>query len=72
MAQVSGRAGRKKKRGKVIIQTYNPNHSIIKDVIMNNFTSMYTNELLDRKNFHYPPFYRLIQITLKLTSQLVH
>ncbi len=65
MAQVSGRAGRKNKRGKVIIQTYNPNHSIIKDVIMNNFTSMYTNELLDRKNFHYPPFYRLIEIALK-------
>jgi primosomal protein N' (replication factor Y) len=65
MAQVSGRAGRKNKRGKVIIQTYNPNHSIIKDVIMNNFVSMYTNELLDRRNFHYPPFYRLIEITLK-------
>ncbi|MDP1746285.1 MAG: primosomal protein N' [Bacteroidota bacterium] len=64
MAQVSGRAGRKNKRGKVIIQTQNPDHSIIQDVIHTNFLSMYTNQLLDRKNFNYPPFYRLIEITL--------
>jgi primosomal protein N' (replication factor Y) len=64
MAQVSGRAGRKSKRGKVIIQTYNPDHSIIQDVWNNNYLSMYTNQLLDRRNFHYPPFYRLIEITV--------
>jgi len=64
MAQVSGRAGRKNKRGKVIIQTQNPDHSIIQDVIHTNFLSMYTNQLLDRKNFNYPPFFRLIEITL--------
>ncbi|MES2140296.1 MAG: primosomal protein N' [Bacteroidota bacterium] len=64
MAQVSGRAGRKNKRGKVIIQTQNPDHSIIQDVISTNFLSMYTNQLLDRKNFNYPPFFRLIEITL--------
>ena len=64
MAQVSGRAGRKNKRGKVIIQTQNPDHSIIQDVVHTNFLSMYTNQLLDRKNFNYPPFYRLIEITL--------
>ena len=64
MAQVSGRAGRKNKRGKVIIQTQNPDHSIIQDVVATNFLSMYTNQLLDRKNFNYPPFYRLIEITL--------
>lgn len=64
MAQVSGRAGRKSKRGKVIIQTYNPDHSIIRNVVQNDYLSMYTNELLDRKNFNYPPFFRLIEITV--------
>jgi primosomal protein N' (replication factor Y) len=64
MAQVSGRAGRKNKRGKVIIQSQNPEHSIIQEVIANDYLSMYTNQLLDRKNFNYPPYYRLIEITL--------
>jgi primosomal protein N' (replication factor Y) len=62
MAQVSGRAGRKNKRGKVIIQTQNPEHSIIEDVVNNNYLSMYFNQLLDRKNFNYPPYYRLIEM----------
>lgn len=65
MAQVSGRAGRKHKRGKVIIQTWNPNHWIIRKVIENDYHGMYNQELLERRNFHYPPFYRLIQITVK-------
>ncbi|OFY84954.1 MAG: primosomal protein N' [Bacteroidetes bacterium RIFCSPLOWO2_12_FULL_35_15] len=64
MAQVSGRAGRKNKRGTVIIQTQNPEHSIIQEVIANDYLSMYTNQLLDRKNFNYPPFFRLIEITV--------
>jgi len=64
MAQVSGRAGRKNKRGKVIIQTQNPDHSIIQEVVHNNFLAMYTEQLLDRKNFNYPPFFRLIEITI--------
>ncbi len=64
MLQVSGRAGRKNKRGKVIIQTQNPDHSIIQEVIHADFLSMYTNQLLDRKTFNYPPFFRLIEITL--------
>ncbi|MBT5402569.1 MAG: primosomal protein N' [Crocinitomicaceae bacterium] len=65
MAQVSGRAGRKRKRGKVIIQTRNPNHWIIQKVIANDYEAMYHQELLERKNFNYPPFYRLIQLTVK-------
>ena len=64
MAQVSGRAGRKNKRGKVIIQSQNPDHSIIQEVIANDYLSMYTNQLMDRKNFNYPPYYRLIEITV--------
>lgn len=64
MAQVSGRAGRSSKRGKVIIQTQNPDHQIIQDVVENNYLSMYTAQLLDRKNFNYPPFFRLINLTI--------
>jgi len=65
MTQVSGRAGRKNKRGKVIIQTSNPDNSIIRDVIANNFLHMYNSQVSERKKFHYPPLYRLIQITIK-------
>ncbi|MBN2173786.1 MAG: primosomal protein N' [Bacteroidales bacterium] len=65
MAQVSGRAGRKKKRGKVIIQTYNPHHSVIQDVINNDYKAMYQHQILERRNFKYPPFYRLVSVSLK-------
>lgn len=65
MAQVSGRAGRKKKRGKVIIQTYNPYHTVIKQVIDNNYSDMFNTQLYERKQFKYPPYYRMIQLTLK-------
>jgi primosomal protein N' (replication factor Y) (superfamily II helicase) len=64
MAQVSGRAGRKQKRGKVIIQTHNPSHFIIQCVLQNDYDTMYNTELADRKEFQYPPFYRLIEITV--------
>lgn len=65
MAQVSGRAGRKNKRGRVIIQSWNPYHSVIRDVIDHNYQSMYSSQILERRNFKYPPFYRLISIHLK-------
>lgn len=65
MAQVAGRAGRKKKRGKVVIQAFDPEHRIIRDVIANDFISMYETEMKERKQFHYPPFHRLIKLTLK-------
>ncbi len=65
MAQVSGRAGRKDKRGKVIIQSYNPAHHIITDVINHDYISMYNSEINERAKYHYPPFYRLISIRLK-------
>lgn len=65
MAQVSGRAGRKNKRGKVIIQSWNPYHSVIRDVIDHDYQSMYNSQILERRNFKYPPFYRLISIHLK-------
>lgn len=65
MTQVSGRAGRKKKRGKVIVQTGRPDHWIIQKVIEHNYLEFYDNEILERKNFFYPPFYKIIQFTLK-------
>ncbi len=65
MTQVSGRAGRSEKQGKVIIQTYNPNHPIIQKVIKNDYVSMYKQELTERQTFEYPPYFRLIKLTLK-------
>jgi primosomal protein N' (replication factor Y) len=65
MVQVSGRAGRKNKTGKVIIQTFSPYHSVIRYVIDNNYSEMYNSQILERRNFHYPPFYRLIKFSLK-------
>ncbi len=65
MAQVSGRAGRKKKQGKVIIQTSDKKHPIIKNVIENDFISMYNSQLALRKQYKYPPYYRLIQLNIK-------
>jgi primosomal protein N' (replication factor Y) len=69
MSQVAGRAGRKEKRGKVIIQTGQPDHWIIKKVIDHDYIKFYETEIVERKNFHYPPFYKLIQITLKHKDQ---
>ncbi len=68
MAQVAGRAGRKNKRGKVIIQTYSPGHPVIKQVIENDYSAFYQKEISERKFFNYPPFCRLIEITLKHVS----
>ncbi|HTX88101.1 MAG TPA: primosomal protein N' [Bacteroidales bacterium] len=65
MAQVSGRSGRKKKRGRVIIQTYNPRHPVLADVVNHDYVSMYRQQLADRLRFRYPPFFRLIRIELK-------
>ncbi|CAL2108232.1 Primosomal protein N' [Tenacibaculum sp. 190524A02b] len=65
MVQVSGRAGRSKKQGHVAIQTYNPYHQILQQVSTNSYGDMYKEQLQDRWQFHYPPYYRLIKITLK-------
>ncbi|MBN8566625.1 MAG: primosomal protein N' [Flavobacteriales bacterium] len=65
MAQVSGRAGRSDKKGKVVIQTYNPNHNTIQQVTHNNYVGMYKEQVYERQIFNYPPYYRLIKITLK-------
>ncbi|WP_066217690.1 replication restart helicase PriA [Formosa haliotis] len=65
LSQVSGRAGRTEKQGKVLIQTYNPYHNILQQVSTNNYEAMYKEQMDERYNFKYPPVYRLIRVTLK-------
>ncbi len=65
MAQVSGRAGRKAKRGKVIIQTYNPYHAVIRYVIDNNYQDMFRSQVQERRQFRYPPYFRMIELQLQ-------
>jgi primosomal protein N' (replication factor Y) len=64
MSQVAGRAGRKNKQGKVIIQTYRPEHEVISDVVENDYKRLYERIMQDRSTFLYPPYYRLIQVRL--------
>ncbi|HBY68679.1 MAG TPA: primosomal protein N', partial [Flavobacteriaceae bacterium] len=65
LQQVSGRAGRTSKRGKVLIQSYNPYHQILQQVSTNDYKSMYEQQLEDRYQYKYPPYYRTIKITCK-------
>lgn len=65
LSQVSGRAGRRAKQGKVIIQAYDISHRVISQVIRNDYEEMFNTEILERRNFHYPPLYRLIKLDVK-------
>lgn len=65
MTQVAGRAGRSEKKGKVIIQTYNVNHNTIQQVTNNDYAGMYKEQLYDRQIYKYPPYFRIIKVTLK-------
>ncbi len=65
MTQVAGRAGRTEKQGKVVIQTYNPNHNTIQQVTTHNYIGMYKEQLYDRQIYKYPPYFRIIKLTLK-------
>lgn len=65
LTQVAGRAGRTDKRGKVIIQTYNPYHQILKQVSTGDYSGMFEEQLYERQQYKYPPATRLIRITLK-------
>lgn len=65
MAQVSGRAGRKEIPGTVIIQTYNPQHSVFNLVFNNNFSGMYETQIAEREQFSYPPMVRMLKISIK-------
>ena len=63
--QVAGRAGRSTQRGKVIIQTFNPKHKILQNIINDDYISMFNQEMKERVKYNYPPNCRLIKITLK-------
>ncbi|MGN7811556.1 replication restart helicase PriA [Flavobacterium sp. 22076] len=65
MTQVAGRAGRSEKQGKVVIQTYNPNHNTIQQVTNHNYNGMYKEQLYDRQIYKYPPYFRIIKLTIK-------
>ena len=65
MAQVGGRAGRKNKRGTVVVQTYKPDHHVVQNVLKTDFIKQFEQELEHRKQFNYPPFTKLISIVMK-------
>ena len=65
MTQVAGRAGRAAKQGKVVIQTYNPAHNTIQQVTNTDYVGMYKEQLYDRQIYKYPPYFRIIKLTLK-------
>lgn len=65
MAQVAGRAGRKNKRGRVVLQTKSIDHPIIPQVMYNDFEGMVAGQLVERQLFRYPPYYRLVYVYLK-------
>lgn len=65
MAQVAGRAGRKNKRGRVVLQTKSIDHPIIPQVMHNDFEGMVAGQLAERQLFRYPPYYRLVYVYLK-------
>ncbi len=65
LAQVAGRAGRREKTGKVIIQAHDVGHRVLQQVVENDYAGMFTTEIAERKAFAYPPFFRLIRIDVK-------
>ena len=65
LTQVSGRAGRKGTQGKVLLQTFQPNHPIIQYVINNDYNGMFKSQLTERNEYKYPPHVRLIKLTIK-------
>ncbi len=65
ITQVAGRAGRRDKRGKVLIQTGDPDHWVIQKIINHDYVGFYESEIIERKNYFYPPYFKIIEITLK-------
>lgn len=65
LEQVAGRAGRRKEKGSVVIQTVNPDHEVLKYVKAHDYASYYKAEIEDRAKFAYPPFTKVINIFLK-------
>lgn len=68
-SQVAGRAGRRNQEGKVIIQTYTPNHRVLQQVVSHDYEGMFMTEIKERKNYQYPPFCRVIRLDVKHTDR---
>jgi primosomal protein N' (replication factor Y) len=69
ITQVSGRAGRREKQGKVIIQTSNPEHPVLNFILNNRYVEFFEKEIAERHIHGYPPFTRLIEVTIKHTDK---
>lgn len=65
MEQVSGRAGRRQKQGKVVIQTGDPGNRVIRLVIRHDYLNMFKIQAEERKTFNYPPFCRMVKVSIK-------
>jgi primosomal protein N' (replication factor Y) (superfamily II helicase) len=65
LTQVAGRAGRRATQGKVMLQTFSPTHPIIKEIISGNYSKFFQQEIIERNQFKFPPFIKLIEIELK-------
>ena len=65
LVQVAGRAGRTDKQGEVLIQTFQPKHSVIQQVMTENYLDLYETEMHQRQQFHYPPYFRMIKLIFK-------
>ena len=65
LSQVAGRAGRKYEKGLVVLQTSDPENIVIRNVLGNDYNTIYNNQITERKSFKYPPFFRLIKISLR-------
>jgi len=68
-SQVAGRAGRRENKGKVIIQTHTPQHRVLEQVIQHDYERMFMTEIKERKNYLYPPFYRIIKLDVRHTDR---
>lgn len=71
IVQVSGRAGRKDKKGKVYIQTSQPEHTVINQVINDSYLQFYQSQINEREKFHYPPFTRVIELSVVAKDLIV-
>ena len=69
LTQVAGRSGRSNERGKVVVQTFSPDHWVIQKVVAGDHEKLVSNELIERKSYKYPPFVRLIRISLRHTDE---
>lgn len=65
LSQVAGRAGRRNRQGLVILQTKSPDLSVVRQVVTNDYPGLYRDQLEEREAFHYPPFVRLVEVTLR-------